>query len=597
MEIVNRLVTEGNYPCIILAILAHLDLCQFALAELLYEQLFTPEKPLHSWLQFAAEKKGLFRLFYQYDKHPVTGVPALARQQFYFSKILTEYTSARFFNLCQELIWTFTKEFQFNSTDNGKMISNRWGLVDRLFYPLGNAVGGYSPVGSVEYSTFLFNPRFDFLAVTAKDYLSHTMAIFAFGKNKGTLNKIQYHFTKCGRTAEWLDIGWSGNGRYLLAVEYLPNDVCVPHVFFATDQGTIVALDTGGSIPHGNSKHQTAKTWCERYKGFVWSGVDSELYFISIDGPTLSFSITKLSGSEEFKNAIKKASKIITLSERTGRCATRIAWIRKCLEDHGECDCNDGHDLIQYVTFDLNGIRESGKDSSTIITNGNVLDLTYDMWAMRLVFAVVALPGCKLGAKSHDIFYVNGKNGVLNCWERESLQYNCPNKRIPGPFSPREVNPQERKMLIGDIQVFGPPPPEYYSFNSNIVVLGQYQYNTMCSLYNNKPWLKWILTSTTDDLILLSGKNMGCEIVVFRKHKAWSVKAYNAAEGPHFRHRTKPYYIKKKWWISRTPIIEIYYVSGSSTYLLSHYYPATHLETEYTESRLLTLKEPQKIRN
>jgi len=588
---VNRLITEGNYPNVILVILSYLDLYQLALAGLLHDRLFTPDRPLHAWYKCTTEKKGLAKQFYDYERHPVTRVPAFTRQQFYFSKILDAYSASRFFNLCQELIWTFTKEFRFTPTDNGKMIPNRWGLVDRLFLPLGNVTGSYNPVGSVEYLTFLFNPRYDYLVVTARDYQSYTMTVFAFGKNKGALGKIQYHFSGCGRQTVWLDVGWSGNGKYLLLVEYLVEEKCRAHVFYITDSGTIVRLDVGNHVPTGRTKGQTAKTWCERLKGFVWLGFDSETYFISVDGQVGVVSVTRLAAIDEVKTSIGRATKIVTMSEKSGKCLTRLAWIGKCLEDHGECDCNDGHDCIHTTAFDLSGLRQSAKESSTLLTNGSVVDLTYDLHSMRLIFAVVALPGCKLGPKNHDIFYINGKNGVLKCWQQSELKYNCQNT---GPFLPKEVPPPEQKMLIGDLQIFLPQSEEFHNFNGNVISLAQYVYTTMCKLSNCPPWYKWILTSVTDDIILSSGKNLCCEIVTFRKHKAWSVKAYQDAEGPHFRHRTKPYYIKKKWWVSRSPIIEIYYHVGSSSYLLSDYYPATHLETEYTEVRPLVLKEAQK---
>lgn len=586
LEVVHRLSTEGCFPHLMVAVLISLDFQSLALASLMFEMVYAPTRSLHSWLEHSPPGKGLEKTFYGFAKNSLSKTAAFRGQRFYFSKILSEYTASRFYTLCQELRWTYAQEFVFTTADNGRLTAkHKWGLVDRIYYPMIGLLKTPSAVGLFDVCSVHFNPVADYLAVCIRDFQSFTFAVFRFGSEKGCSGKLSHHFTGCARLSQWVDLNWSADGRYLLAVEYMADEKCRPHLLYIGHDSSVVRLKFGADMPNGKSRNQSAKCWCPILGGFFWLGNDGHPYFVKVDGERGTSKIGALSGSPKVIESIRSSSKIITLSDPSLQSGSRIGWISNCDEDHGECNCNTGHDNIYWTHFDLFEIFLR-PESCTLTCSGLVLDLIYDEPTKRLIFASIPVSGCKIGPANETI-YLTGRYGQLECIEKGASKFNCPNLTYPLLVHEVLQRSDERFLLVSEFQTGPLLPREFSKYHSNRAELGCYRFKELARRYAGASWSKWILSSVTDDIVIVANKTLNCEITVFRNQKCTSVRDYHSTEGPYFRHRSKPYFIKKKWWISNNSIIDVCYVTGSSTYLLSHRMEASFLESEYTQVREL----------
>ena len=587
LELLHRLCTEGIFPELVVTILWCLNFHEFALACLMYEVLYPCDPPLHTWYKNQPTRKNLSSAIYRLKKY--RWLPALENQTFFTAKILDEYSGKRFYDFCCELKRTYSTEFTFNETDNGLISTYKWGLVDRLMYPITGLIGDRSPNGKFEFGMFRFNPVLDYLAVTARDNRSFTMAIFAFGKTKNCGPKLRYHFTECESNCQWLSVDWSQDGRYLLAVSYICGK-CLPNVFYIDDNGNIIKLDTT-CVPVGNGNNQMATTWCSQLGGFLWSAFEY-LLFVKIDGRAGTFCINTLKGPAEIIKSILTSEKFITMANSSRPSQSRVGWIHKCKENHGR-HCNVGHNNVHWTTFDRTHVYAD--DSCTLTTNGRFLDLAYDQISQRLLFCIAPLAGCRIGDDRNPC-YIRGTTNSLECAHRNDMPFVCQHKTGFGysfMYSSDNLPEEERFLLIGEIQTTSRVWPEFFKYTCNKVKLDLSQLKNFEKLKNEFTWSSSVIACFTDDIVIVTSRLHNCEITVFRKHKCSSIRPFHSIEGPHLRHRSKPYYIKKKWWLTQYSTIEIRYIVESSKFILSEDYPADDSESSYTESKMLRYLESE----
>jgi len=591
LEVLHRLCTEGIFPQIIITILWCLNFHEFALTCLMYEMIYPNDRPLHTWLKGQPKSKSLGSAIYRLKKN--SWQPALTNQRLFTSKILDEYTGKRFYDFCCELKRTYSSEFVFNMTDNGRFSTYKeWGLVDRLLYPITGLVFGRSQNGDFEFGVFNYNPIFDYLAVTAKDHRSFTMAIFAYGKTKNEGPKLRYHFTECKSDCQWLSINWSQDGRYLFAVSYVCGK-CIPYVFYLNDNDNIVKLDTT-CVPVGNGNNQTVNTWCSRLGGFLWSAFEY-LLFVRIDGKAGTFCINTLKGPTNIIKSILSSEKFVIMANSSKVSSkSRVGWIRTCEEDHG-LRCNLPHNNFHWTGFDRKQVYNSDNNSCTLTTNGRFLDLAYDDATQRILFCILPLAGCRIGDAKNPC-YLKGSTNSLECVARNEPKFVCQHKANSRRFfmhSADDLSEDERVLLIGELQTTSKTFPEFFKYTCNKVKLDLNQFKGFERLSNDFTWSTSIIACFTDDIIIVTSRLHNCEITVFRKHKCTSIRPFHSVEGPYLRHRSKPYYIKKKWWLSQHSTIEIRFLVESSNYILTEEYPANELESEYTELKVLKYLESE----